>query len=157
MFARDSSDSDRTACHLLCRGGFAKLSPLLEEMPDRAGGYIILGLTPETRSAESLVSLAVRLGLANAFFAFLVCAVLIFWVFVLRMVFAFLQRLLRLFLFCFLAQSLHEEFTLLFFFAEKKKRSKKRKDLAYPCLERQCMPRLAVFSQLTRNINPPEG
>jgi hypothetical protein len=73
------------------------------------------------------------------------------------MVFAFLQRLLRLFLFCFLAQSLHEEFTLLFFFAEKKKRSKKRKDLAYPCLERQCMPRLAVFSQLTRNINPPEG
>ena len=59
-----------TACHLLCRGGFAKLSPLLEEMPDRAGGYIILGLTPETRSAESLVSLAVRLGLANAFFAF---------------------------------------------------------------------------------------
>jgi len=73
------------------------------------------------------------------------------------MVFAFLQRLLRLFLFCFLAQSLHEEFTLLFFFAEKKKRSKKRKDLAYPCSERQCMPRLAVFSQLTRNINPPEG
>ena len=70
MFARDSSDSDRTACHLLCRGGFAKFSPLLEEMPDRAGGYIILGLTPETRSAESLVSLAVRLGLANAFFAF---------------------------------------------------------------------------------------
>ena len=47
--------------------------------------------------------------------------------------------------------------TLLFFFAKKKKRSKKRKDLAYPCLERQCMPRLAVFSQLTRNINPPEG
>jgi len=43
------------------------------------------------------------------------------------MVFVFLQRLLRLFLFCFLVQSLHEEFTLLFFFAEKKKRSKKRK------------------------------
>ena len=97
------------------------------------------------------------LGLQTLFLPFLVCAVLIFWVFVLRMVFAFLQRLLRLFLFCFLAQSLHEEFTLLFFFAEKKKRSKKRKDLAYPCSERQCMPRLAVFSQLTRNINPPEG
>ena len=46
---------------------------------------------------------------------------------------------------------------LLFFFTKKKKRSKKRKDLAYPCSERQCMPRLAVFSQLTRNINPPEG
>ena len=55
------------------------MSPLLEEMPDRAeeysvplekgdaervGGYII---TPKTRPAESLVSLAVRLGLANAF------------------------------------------------------------------------------------------
>ena len=45
-------------------------SPLKRGMPERAGGYIILGLTPETRSAESLVSLAVRLGLANAFFAF---------------------------------------------------------------------------------------
>ena len=58
------------------RGGFAKLSPLLEEMPDRAGGYIILGLTPETCSAESLVSLAVRLGLANAFvclFLYVLC------------------------------------------------------------------------------------
>ena len=47
--------------------------------------------------------------------------------------------------------------TLLFFFAKKKKRSKKRKALAYPYSNRQRITRLAVFSQLTRNINPPEG
>ena len=143
--------------HLLCRGGFAKLSPLLEEMPDRAGGYIILGLTPETRSAESLVSLAVRLGLANAFFAFsCMCCVDIPGVcfgdgFCFDTAFAALVSLL---LSC---AKLTQGDVLLFFFTKKKKRSKKRKDLAYPCSERQCMPRLAVFSQLTRNINPPEG
>ena len=127
MFARDSSDSDRTACHLLCRGGFAKLSPLLEEMPDRAGGYIILGLTPETRSAESLVSLAVRLGLQTLLFAFsCMCCVDILGV-CFEDGFCFFTAFAALFLFCFLVQSLHEEFTLLFFFAEKKKRSKKRK------------------------------
>jgi hypothetical protein len=40
---------------------------------------------------------------------------------------------------------------LLFFFTKKKKRSKKRKDLAYPCSERQCMPRLAVC------VTPPSS
>ena len=133
------------------------MSPLLEEMPDRAGGYIILGLTPETRSAESLVSLAVRLGLANAFFAFsCMCCVDIPGVcfgdgFCFDTAFAALVSLL---LSC---AKLTQGDVLLFFFTKKKKRSKKRKDLAYPCSERQCMPRLAVFSQLTRNINPPEG
>ena len=51
--------------------------------------------------------------------------------------------------------------SLLFFFSllkrKKEAKKEKRKDLAYPCLERQRMPRLAVFSQLTRNINRPEG
>ena len=111
----------------------------------------IPGLTSETRPAESLVSLAVRLGLANAFFAFsCMCCVDIPGVcfgdgFCFDTAFAALVSLL---LSC---AKLTQGDVLLFFFTKKKKRSKKRKDLAYPCSERQCMPRLAVC------VTPPSS
>ena len=38
-------------------------------------------------------------------------------------------------------QPISQRVTLLFFFTEKKKRSKKRKELAYPCIMRQCITR----------------
>ncbi len=51
-------------------------SPLLEEMPGRAGGYIILGITPETRPAEFARSSLSAFGLQTPLFAFsCVCSV----------------------------------------------------------------------------------
>ena len=43
MVCPRTSDSSvkPAACHLLCRGGFIKLSPLTEEMPDRAEEYSV--------------------------------------------------------------------------------------------------------------------
>lgn len=121
-----------------------------------SGKRLLLG--PETRSRRnrSFLSLS-ALGLQTLLFAFsCMCCVDIpgvcFW----GWFFALIQRLLRLFLFLLSCAKLTQGDVLLFFFAERKKKQK-RKDLAYPCSERQCMPRLAVFSQLTRNINPPEG
>ena len=39
------------------------------------------------------------------------------------------------------SQPISQRVTLLFFLTEKKKRSKKRKELAYPCIMRQCITR----------------
>ena len=133
------------------------MPPLKRKMPDRAGGYIIFGShAPNPFGGIARTSLS-AFGLQTLLFAFsCMCCVDILGVcfedgFCFFTAFAALVSLL---LSC---AKLTQGDVLLFFFAEKKKRSKKRKDLAYPCLERQCMPRLAVFSQLTRNINPPEG
>ena len=70
-FSVKPSDSDRTACHILCRGAKRK-----EEMPDRAGEYIILGKTCSTRPAEFARSSLSASGLQTPLFAFsCVCSV----------------------------------------------------------------------------------
>ncbi|MFR4477081.1 MAG: hypothetical protein ACLT3Y_07650 [Ruminococcus callidus] len=103
----------------------------------------IPGLTSETRPAESLVSLAVRLGLANAFVClFCMCCVDIPGV-CFGDGFCFDTAFAALVFFAFLCE-IDTRRCSSFFFTKKKKEAKK-KDLAYPCSERQCMPRLAVW------------
>ena len=55
------------------------MSPLLEEMPDRAGEYIILGKTCSTRPAESLVPRCPPLACKRLCLPFPVPAMLLFW------------------------------------------------------------------------------